>query len=155
MLSDINTNAIIDKILNKQARSITDTGEHMKYRDLIESSITKLTTIERNDDQIISEYDFSSHTITQLLERGYQRGLETEISDRVRFIDVIIECGIAQERKTKILSTPDAKKVESAFEEAIHHIASTEQLKQLQNVKSFVEWCDGVKRDLHEIININ
>ena len=155
-LSDVNTKTIVDKILNKQAKSITDTGKYKTYRDLIENQfgISKLTTIERNEDQVISEFDFSSNTIKQLIEKGYQRGLQTQISEQVRFIDVTIECGIIADKINKIPFAPESKKIQSAFETAINYktIDIEEKLRQLIEVDTFSNWCEKAEKEPDEII---
>jgi hypothetical protein len=156
-LSDVNTQVIIDKILNKEARSISDTGKSMKYRDLIENQfgISKLTTIERNDNQIISEFDFSSNTIKQLIERGYQRGLQAQIGERVRFIDVTIECGIITDKTKKNPFAPESKKVQSAFETAVDYDTKgiEEKLRQLGEINTFANWCKRAEKQPYEIIS--
>jgi predicted acylesterase/phospholipase RssA len=74
----------IDNILKQQADTRNfSTGKHLKYSDLVEHmvSVEQVIRIERrNDTHTIANktFDFSSITITQLIEDGYKETLDQE-----------------------------------------------------------------------------
>jgi NTE family protein len=76
--------ALIDNILKQQAETRNfSTGKHFKYEDLIEHmvSVEQVIRIERkNDTHTIANktFDFSSTTIRQLIEDGYEETLDQE-----------------------------------------------------------------------------
>ena len=85
-LSEINASAIINKVLNEQARSRSRTGEQKTYKDLIENrfNIVELISIEpAAENETVSEYDYSRVTINQSKESGYQKGLEASIREPI------------------------------------------------------------------------
>lgn len=75
------TQADIDSILDKKARSMSRSGINRQYRDLLDGrfEISKLVRIERSedmgDDIVGKAFDFSTKTINQLRDQGHADAL--------------------------------------------------------------------------------
>jgi hypothetical protein len=74
------------RILDKQAKSKLSTGEPAKYKDLLEGwfeirRIIRIDSKEDIDDIAGKYYDFSHHTIEDMMNAGYLRTSTQETSD--------------------------------------------------------------------------
>jgi hypothetical protein len=84
--TDIDIDAILDKDAKSTHRTGKDYGKTRKYRNLLDKrfDITKLVRIERSgdSDDISNKWcDFSSGTISKLLEQGIDDALNTLVKD--------------------------------------------------------------------------